>query len=130
MGFTRREILVLLFLVTGLVAGMGVRVYRQHWEPLPEISDETIQLSQTLEESRGETNGIKEDRVEERLIVNINDADCPTLEKLPGIGPVIAARIVDYRQRHGVFQAPEELMKVRGIGKQNYQRIKPFIEVD
>ncbi len=130
MGFTRREIVVLLFLVGSLIVGMGVRLYRQHWEPLPEIIEDTPKITPTLEESRDVTNGTGGDNRHEALFVNINDADCTTLEQLPGIGPVIAARIVDYRQRQGAFQSPDELMKVRGIGKLNYQKLKPFIKLD
>ena len=42
------------------------------------------------------------------------------LESLPGIGPKLAARIVDYRAANGPFQSPEELMNVSGIGEKTY----------
>lgn len=49
--------------------------------------------------------------------VNINTADAETLMLLPGIGEVLAARIVEYRTENGAFSVPEELMNVSGIGQ-------------
>lgn len=52
--------------------------------------------------------------------LNINTATAAELETLPGIGPALAERIVDYRAAHGPFQMPEELMNVSGIGEKTY----------
>lgn len=52
--------------------------------------------------------------------ININTATAAELESLPGIGPKLAARIVDYRAANGPFQSPEELMNVSGIGEKTY----------
>jgi len=50
--------------------------------------------------------------------VNVNSADAATLaQELDGIGPAKAAAIVEYRQKHGPFRAPEDLLKVQGIGE-------------
>jgi competence protein ComEA len=49
-------------------------------------------------------------------LVNVNTADQRTLETLPGIGPVTAAAILQWRSDHGTFTAVEELMEVSGIG--------------
>ena len=48
--------------------------------------------------------------------VNINTADADELDALPGIGPVLAQAILDYRAEHGDFQTLDELLEVRGIG--------------
>lgn len=48
--------------------------------------------------------------------VNINTACCERLQELPGIGPVLAQRIIDYRERHGDFVSVEQLVDVSGIG--------------
>lgn len=53
----------------------------------------------------------------EQTVLDINTADASQLQTLPGIGPVLAQRIVDYRTEHGPFRAPEELSKVEGIGQ-------------
>src|SRR2546428_9018891 len=48
--------------------------------------------------------------------VNINTASVEQLTTLPGVGPALAARIVEHRQKAGSFKAPGELMNVKGIG--------------
>ena len=53
-------------------------------------------------------------------LVNINTADAATLDTLPGIGPAIAARIIEYRDAHGPFSTTEEIKKVSGIGDAKY----------
>ena len=62
-------------------------------------------------------------------IVNINTADSAQLETLPGIGPVLAGRIIAYREEHGGFRAIEELTKVKGIGTATLEEILDLITV-
>ena len=57
-------------------------------------------------------------------MVNINRASIAQLDSLPGIGPVLAARIIEYRKTHGPFVAIEDLRKVRGIGTRLFDEIK------
>ncbi len=51
------------------------------------------------------------------------------LEALPGIGKVLAQRIVDYRNEHGTFKTIEDLLKVSGIGEVTFDKIKDYITV-
>ena len=55
--------------------------------------------------------------VPERTLVNVNTATAEELQALTGIGPALAGEIVSYRDEHGVFETPEELMNVKGIGE-------------
>ena len=57
----------------------------------------------------------------------INSADEKALDSLPGIGPVMAKRIVEYRSKYGAFQKPEDLKKVRGIGDATFEKLKDRI---
>lgn len=59
--------------------------------------------------------------------VNINSANQRELEALPGIGEVLAARILAYRTEHGRFAAVEELMLVEGIGEGKLEDMLEFI---
>lgn len=61
--------------------------------------------------------------------VNINTATAAEFETLPGIGPALAQRIVEYRQAHGPFARIEDLKKVSGIGDKMFERIKDLITV-
>jgi competence protein ComEA len=52
------------------------------------------------------------------------------LEKLPGIGPAFAARIVEQRERYGPFRRAEHLMLVRGISERRFRQLRPFISAE
>lgn len=62
--------------------------------------------------------------------ININTADLSALSKIKGIGPETAQNIITYRQEVGSFETVEDLMKVRGIGEQTFEEIKPFLSTD
>ncbi len=59
--------------------------------------------------------------------VNINTASAEQLTTLPGIGPKLAARIVEYRQKSGAFKSVQELMNVRGVGDKNLKKIEQYL---
>lgn len=66
---------------------------------------------------------------EEITIVNINTATLEQLQQLPGIGPVLAQRIIDYRDTYGPFSAVGELTKVDGIGNHRLEEILDYITI-
>ena len=59
--------------------------------------------------------------------VNINAADVEDLKTLPGIGDVLAQRIVDYRNLHGGFASVEELEDIKGIGEKTLVKVAPCV---
>ena len=61
--------------------------------------------------------------------VNVNTADAAALQALPGIGPSLAAAIVEHRDRAGSFARVDDLDKVSGIGPAKLERLRPFVEV-
>ena len=61
--------------------------------------------------------------------VNINTADAAELAQLPGIGEVLAQRIVDYRRVHGSFTSVEQLTDVSGIGEGKLEAILGLITI-
>ncbi len=62
--------------------------------------------------------------------VNINSASVNELQNLPRIGPAMAARIISYRETNGPFQKKEDLMKVKGIGKKTFEKLKDLVTVN
>lgn len=61
--------------------------------------------------------------------VNINTATQEELDTLPGIGPSIASKIIDYREQNGKFNSIEEIKEVSGIGEAKYEKIKDSITI-
>lgn len=61
--------------------------------------------------------------------VNLNLATVAELDGLPGVGPVLAERIIEYREKNGGFRAVEELRKVDGIGATRYERLKELVTI-
>jgi len=62
-------------------------------------------------------------------LVDINSADVTALDTLPGIGPALAQRIVDWRTEHGPFASVEALTDVSGIGPATMERLRTMVTV-
>lgn len=63
------------------------------------------------------------------VVVNVNKATLEELVKVRGIGPVMAKRIIEHRDRNGAFKAIDDLTQVQGIGGNKLQRIKDQVTV-
>ena len=61
--------------------------------------------------------------------IDLNSATLEQLDTLPGVGPVLAQRILDWRNQHGRFSSKEELREVSGIGEATYADIEPLVRV-
>jgi competence protein ComEA len=62
--------------------------------------------------------------------VNINKASRAELERLPGVGPATASRIVEHRERYGPFRRAEHLLLVRGFSDSRFRELRPLVTVD
>ena len=60
-------------------------------------------------------------------LVSLNSADLSALDTLPGVGPVLAQRILDWRTEHGRFTSVEELGEVSGIGDKLLSQLTPKV---
>lgn len=76
-----------------------------------------------------DTHGSVEDQSQIGPKININTAGASELQKLPGIGPAYAGRIIAYRQKNGPFSSYDELLEIKGIGKKRLEKLLPFIQL-
>ena len=60
--------------------------------------------------------------------INVNTATAQELQKIPGIGPSYAARIIEYRENIGYFSRPEDLLAIKGIGEKRLANMKRYIK--
>lgn len=137
MVYRRRELWLLLFLAVSLGVGLAVREFRTGF---PELADQLERLD--AEESPpgasdSAAKGIQpqrpvklsETKVRADGRLDLNRASLAELQQLPGIGPTVAQRIVEARERRGRFAAPEDLMQVPGIGKKKFEAIRNLVTV-
>ncbi len=103
--------------------------------PLPEADLDALNLAQTVQDGqkiyvprRGDpaAGGFSPGGGHR---VNINTAGLRELEELPGIGPTLAQRIIDYREKKGGFRNVEELKKVPGIGEKKFDELRDLVEI-
>ena len=123
----RRGALVVALL---LAIGAGHDLWRAS-RPLPvetpgAISPGAAALAPSATPS-GEAPGAGADAPAPVARLDLNRAAARELDALPGIGPVLAARIVAHRERHGPFASSEELLAVRGIGPRLFARLRPYV---
>jgi len=92
---------------------------------LPPVS--SISNNESLRASQQEG---KLQTAEAPLFVNLNASSRKELESLPGIGKVLAGRIVTYRSTYGAFQRVDDVVKVSGIGEKRLQQLLPYVTVE
>ena len=83
--------------------------------------------------STGKTYQQEKDEALRKLLVNpinINTATKSQLDLLPGIGPITAQKIIDYRNKIGKFTSIDQLIEVKGIGPKKLRDIKPYVRIN
>lgn len=130
--FSRAESIALTALLVLLCAGAGIRLYQKSSQPVPvqlyfESDPSDSPLSGTT--APGDLSSTFEPSAVLPLLINVNTAPAESLLLLPGIGPVMSARIVTYRDSVGLFDSIERLADVPGIGPKTLEAIKEFVRV-
>lgn len=130
LAVTRREAAAILGLSGLLFVGVLVLWIPQRPPPPPDerAARAFAAGSAALEGAPGDTAAASSGTDALRAgVVNINTAGPAVLERLPGIGPVLAERILAYRRAHGRFASEDELIRVSGIGPKTMERLAPLI---
>ncbi len=128
----------MLFLLITLVVGAAVLSY-QKYNPTfaPELlqrnfpeAKSKISASQpnlSFSDSAPKVSTVSKDILPLNGKLNLNTTTQEELERLPGIGPALAKRIIDYRYEKGGFDSIEEIKNVKGIGKKIFAEIKEHL---
>jgi competence ComEA-like helix-hairpin-helix protein len=90
-----------------------------------------VKLPRRFLQASGQTRPVSQNKeVADASFININTASAEELEKLPGIGRGLAARIIAYRSEYGRFRRPEHLMMVRGISARRFRAVQALITAE
>jgi competence protein ComEA len=96
--------------------------------PVSPTASSTVQWAPpTVSSGRSSAPSLGKLKVPGEGVVNINRASSIELQRLPGVGPSTAAKILEYRNAHGSFRTVEELMEVKGIGEKKLAKMAPFV---
>jgi comEA protein len=154
--FTKQEKIFISFLLFAIIVGAGAKIYKSYSRAAPQLTqpgdiqetEKQIQQKAALIDSllevrtltfteanlvEHEVSFVTVDSSKEsnnkRLLIEINSATATELVQLPQIGPVLADRIVEYRNTYGAFKDIEELIKVKGIGKKKLKTIRSYLYI-
>ena len=123
MNLTKLEKIFLITLSVLFLTG-AVILYLRKVRPRPEIVivKDKIKEEFTLKQI--------EAQLKESIMINVNTAAIEELVFIPGIGETLAARIVEYRNKHGYFYTESDLLNVEGIGEKKLEKIKEYIKIE
>ncbi len=156
-GFTRLEIKVLLFLLVVFICGAGLKLILRPNSSEYKNFDYSVQDSLFLNAGKSKINDEitvpdthknvdykqevldfrKPDFTERKTVdipaeksIDLNTANTKSLIRLPGIGPITAEKIINYRKLKGKFTSLDELLKVKGIGNVKFSKIKKYLYIE
>lgn len=114
--FSTGQLRVLAALSLSALILAGIQFIRSHAEP----TDDALRLPVLTADGADDLTGV--------FVLDPNTSPADSLELLPGIGPVLADRIVAYRETNR-FQSEIDITDVKGIGPKLYERLKPYLKI-
>ena len=129
LALTPTERNVILFLTLTLVIGAAIRFYQERFSPNRQFDYTSVDSTFAVFQKRVASDSLHQNEGASNRVVNINIATKAELTNLPGIGGVLADRIIRQREEQGEFESISELQKVKGISKKKFEKLKPLIAV-
>ena len=144
-AITRGECTVILVLVMLFCLGLAARYLQSRAQPLPadEYAEAELLFQQASEAPLAEPavpapvagSSPKPPPHQPKAappagVINLNTATASELQRLPRIGPKLAARILAHREAHGPFRRVQDLLQVRGIGTKTLAQLVPYLVVE
>jgi competence protein ComEA len=129
LALTATEQRVILFLAVTFLIGGAIRLYQETFPAGERFDYRSADSTFAALSAVAKTETVQEEMLEPTQPVNINTATKKELMKLPGIGEVIAERIILYREDEGPFKTSDDLQKVKGISSRKFQQLKSLVTV-
>lgn len=124
-NFTPQETKALIFLLTVLLVGSGITLYKRTH---PQFAPQLIVEKKEVDPFPQTQSPMHQEQGEKKI--NLNQATTAELQLLPGVGPALSKRIVEYRENKGQFEKIEDLMQVQGIGLKTFKQIQDYITIE
>ena len=131
--YTRRQLALLLVVVVVVGAGLALdrwrRTHPEQVERLEALDRAPAPVPTTAPPARPARPAARAAPSRVAPPLDLNRATERDLERLPGIGPGLATRIIETRTRRGIFGSVDELRRVRGIGDATLARLRPLLTI-
>jgi competence protein ComEA len=129
LGFTKSEARILILAFTVLTVGFCIKYYDSVFGVSDSNNFDFTRSDMEFKLKSSEVSKGNNSLDGNNSVININTAGIEELVVLDGIGDSLAAEIISYRDKHGKFSKPEDIMKVSGIGKKKFEKIKDKIKI-
>jgi competence protein ComEA len=129
LALTPTERNVILFLTLTLVVGAAIRYYQETVPPNRQFDYTAVDSAFAVFQKRVASDSVGGNETVSSRVININLASRAELTSLPGIGGVLADRIIRRREGEGEFESILDLQKIKGISKKKFDILKPLVTV-
>ncbi len=129
--YTVRQLLLLFALLAAASAGLAIREWRARYPELAERLEQIDRQPPAFADRGVETRTVSEltSSAADRRPLDLNSALLDELARVPGVGPSLAARIVERRQSVGAFASVQDLRRVKGIGAAKLERLRHLLTI-
>lgn len=103
--------------------------HAQEWNSISTSSTTATASSASSSSNSPKASNVEKLTTPGKGVVHINAANIDELQRLPGVGPSTAQKIIDHRTQIGKFTSPDQLLDVKGIGPKKFEKMRPFINL-